>query len=86
MEVRSRTRAIALIGGLVSGLLAFAGISAVVWVCASTWGKTLYSRNPSAGDSFGWAVVISLPVLSAAILGVSIGVGVLTHNRMKRSQ
>jgi hypothetical protein len=83
MAASSHARAFAFLGGLVGGCVAFGGISAIVWGCASIWGRSLLSRDPAAADSFGWSVVISLPVVFASTLGISVAVGVLTHNRIR---
>jgi hypothetical protein len=81
MVIPAHARLIALLVGLLGGLLAFAGITAIIWLCASMWGRSL--GNANAGDSFGWAFLIAVPLLAAAVLGTSIAVGVLAHNKIR---
>jgi hypothetical protein len=61
-------------------------IAAIIFVLAAAWGNCRYKTDPTFGACFGWGMIIAAPLMLAADLGLSIGLGVVIFQRLKDRQ
>ena len=81
----TRSRIAAGAASLCAAVVALVAFPAAALELVSLWVKIRYPTDPSAGDSYGWGLVLLAPVLLAIDVGASIAVGVFTYGRLKRS-